>query len=134
MAIITLVLAVVARRWPAGPLDVQVHDKYVVLTPSLVLLFISGFLALFSLIYYLVPPNPTAAAVHFSVTFVGLLGTCFSIWILRARIGQSPSSGVQPDMGAVMALAVSAVMVMISPALFAVNLVIAVSKRLRASS
>ncbi len=132
-AIVLSVMAPLARIWPRGPLDLQLHDTYFVVAPGRVLGGMALLAALFAVVYYFIPMSPRISKIHFWLTLTALLGFWISFYAFEHLIVRVTSSRAEIP-GAVSAMAafvVSGALLVASPAIFALNLVLALLGRYR---
>jgi len=132
-AIVLAVAACFARSWSRGLLDLQLHDIYFVVAPSLVLVGMALFAALFAVIYYFVPMSPRASKTHFWLTLTALLGFWISFYVFGHLIARVTSSHAEipAAVSSMAAFVVSAALLAASPAIFAFNLIVALLSRHR---
>lgn len=100
-------------------LDLQIHNTYFVVAPTIACLGMSALLGVFAATYSLVLANRKATAWHFWITTVGviLFWISFLCWG-RFAAQQQPS---QYLITAALTFAVATLMVMISPVMFLAN-------------
>jgi heme/copper-type cytochrome/quinol oxidase subunit 1 len=79
--------AILARNWTPGHiLDLQIHDTYFVVAPSLFLFVMYLFAALFAVAYELIPTNPRAVRGHLWLTVIGLAWFWVSFYIVELLV------------------------------------------------
>jgi heme/copper-type cytochrome/quinol oxidase subunit 1 len=113
----------------AAVFDRQIHDTYFVISPAPVSLAMAFFLAVCSAAYYFIPMNPRAIGLHFWVTSVALTLFCtsFYLWGYLGLRSAHPTATLSFGL----AFIASALIVRVSPAVFAMNLLLAISRRHR---
>ena len=112
-------------------MDVYVHDTYSVLTPDRVFFVMAAFCGMFAAAYAAFPMNLRAAAWHFWVTVGGIAGFWLSFYAWGYLIAQrSVSQSIAPHLETATAGAfvLSFVVMLFSPAIFAVNFTFAMGK------
>jgi uncharacterized membrane protein len=130
---IALLLVAALSRVPAfrGGVDLSVHDTYFVLSPDRLFFVMAVFCGLFAAAYAAFPMNPRAASWHLWVTVIGIAGFCVSyyIWahLIAERIG-SQSISARLETTTAVAFVLSFVILLFSPAIFAVNFTFAMGK------
>jgi heme/copper-type cytochrome/quinol oxidase subunit 1 len=135
IAVILFATAILTRNWTPGQiLDLQIHDTYFVVAPSLFLFVMCLFAALFAVTYELIPTNPRAVRGHLWLTVTGLGLFWISFYVVELLVERTMnrhSATPAEQLGALLAFVVSNGVVLLSPVFFIVNLAIAISKRLR---
>jgi heme/copper-type cytochrome/quinol oxidase subunit 1 len=128
-ASVLVLLAFLSKLWEArSGFDLQIHDTYFVISPAPLSLAMAFFLAVCSAAYY-IPMNPRAIGLHFWVTSVGLtlFWTSFYLWGSLGVRSAYPTATLSFGL----AFIASALTVLVSPAVFAMNLLLAISRRHR---
>jgi heme/copper-type cytochrome/quinol oxidase subunit 1 len=126
-ASVLVLLAFLSKLWEArSGFDLQIHDTYFVISPAPVSLAMAFFLAVCSAAYYFIPMNPRAIGLHFWVTSVGLtlFWTSFYLWGYLGVRSAYPTAALSFGL----AFIASALIVLVSPAVFAMNLLLAISR------
>lgn len=128
LAVLALPSRILASR---HGLDISVHDVYFVLSPDRVFFVMAAFCGMFAAAYAAFPMNLRASAWHFWVTVGGIAGFWLSFYVwgyLLAR--QSTSQFIAPHLETVTAVTfvLSFIVMLFSPAIFAVNFTFAMGK------
>jgi len=111
--------------------DLQVHDFYFVLSPDRVFLVMAAFSGMFAAAYAAFPMNRRAAGWHFWVTVSGITGFWISFcWWTYFVAQRASAQSISPRVETVAALAFvfSFLLLLFSPAIFAVNFTFAMGK------
>jgi heme/copper-type cytochrome/quinol oxidase subunit 1 len=127
-ASVLVLLAFLSKLVGGAVFDLQIHDTYFVISPAPLSLAMAFFLAVCSAAYY-IPMNPRAIGLHFWVTSVGLtlFWTSFYLWGSLGVRSAYPTATLSFGL----AFIASALTVLVSPAVFAMNLLLAISRRHR---
>jgi heme/copper-type cytochrome/quinol oxidase subunit 1 len=127
-ASVLVLLAFLSKLVGGAVFDLQIHDTYFVISPAPLSLAMAFFLAVCSAAYY-IPMNPRAIGLHFWVTSVGLtlFWTSFYLWGYLGVRSAYPTATLSFGL----AFIASALIVLVSPAVFAMNLLLAISRRHR---
>jgi heme/copper-type cytochrome/quinol oxidase subunit 1 len=128
-AAVLVLLAFLSKLVGDAVFDLQIHDTYFVISPAPVSLAMAFFLAVWSAAYYFIPMDPRAIGLHFWVTSVGLtlFWTSFYLWGYLGVRSAYPTATLSFGL----AFIASALIVLVSPAVFATNLLLAISRRHR---
>jgi heme/copper-type cytochrome/quinol oxidase subunit 1 len=112
-----------------GGVDLSLHGTYYVFPPSLVCLMMAALLGLFAGAYSIFPFSPRAAAWHFWLTAASIAVFWFSFYLWGAwsgaRLGtQALTSPSTPALETAIAatFVLSTLVVLLSPAIFVMNL------------
>ena len=126
------VLAVPSRILSArSGLDLQVHDFYFVLSPDRVFFVMATFSGMFAAAYAAFPMNLRAASWHFWVTISGITGFWVSFWWWSYFLVRRTSAGsisTRAETAVAAAFVFSFLLLLFSPAIFAVNFTFARGK------
>jgi hypothetical protein len=128
LALLALPSRILASR--AG-IDLYVHDTYSVLTPDRVFFVMAAFCGMFAAAYAAFPMNLRAAGWHFWVMVSGIAGFWLSFYAWGYLLAQrSTSQLIAPHLETVTAVAfvLSFIVMLFSPAIFAVNFTFAMGK------
>lgn len=130
-AIVLAVMSPLARNWPRGAFDFQLHNTYFVVAPGLVLIAMALLAGLFALLYYFVPMSPRVSKIHFWLTATALFAFWISFYVFERLMVRVTSSHAEIP-GAVSAMAVfvvSAALLAASPVIFAFNFAVVLLSR-----
>jgi hypothetical protein len=114
-----------------GGVDLAMHDTYFVLSPDRLFFVMAAFCGLFAAAYAAFPMNQRAANFHFWVTLTGIAGFWISFYawahlIAERSTGQSIGSRFETTIA--VAFVLSFVVLLFSPAIFAVNFTFAMGR------
>ncbi len=116
---------------PGSGIDLGMGDTYFVLSPDKVFFVMAAFSGLFAAAYAAFPMNLRAAGWHFWVMVSGVLGFWISFCAWGYVFGQrSTGQSVAPHLklATMLALNLSFLVMLFSPAIFAVNFTFAMGK------
>ena len=129
-AVLLLFVLLFKSKVISTSIDISVHDTYFVFSATSVCLLMATFLSLFAAVYAIVPTNPRVTSWHLWVTMGGIIAfwISFSLW---ARMLMQPHStgatGTTLAIAAGLAFVLSVLVLLISPAIFVVNIVLALA-------
>jgi hypothetical protein len=130
--VVLALLALPARILsPGSGLDLGMGSISFVLAPDKVFLVMAAFSGLFAAAYAAFPMNRRAASWHYWVTVGGIVGfwISFVAWgYLFAEQSAGQSAAPQSRLAAMLALNLSFLVMLFSPAIFAVNFTFAMGK------
>jgi heme/copper-type cytochrome/quinol oxidase subunit 1 len=130
---VVLALLALASRFLAAHagVDFQLHDTYFVLSPDRVFWVMAAFCGMFAAAYAAFSMNLRAAAWHFWVTVVGIAGFWLSFYAWGYLVAQRVSSEpIAPhlELATAVVFVLSFIVMLFSPAIFAVNFTFAMGK------
>src|SRR3981081_789789 len=121
-AVLLLFVLLFKSKVISTSIDISVHDTYFVFSATSVCLLMATFLSLFAAVYAIVPTNPRVTSWHLWGTMGGIIAfwSSFSLW---ARMLMQPhSTGSTLEIATGIMFVVSVLVILISPAIFAVNI------------
>jgi len=132
-SVVLFIFAFIARVWPPGGMDLQVHDTYFVLSPSSVFLGMAFSVAIFATTYCVLSASPGAASWHFWLTALGLAAFWISSYLWGHVLMRHATAQADPrlEVGLGIAFLASGLILLGSLAMFAVNVLVALLARLR---
>jgi hypothetical protein len=130
-AVVLLVFALwFRRRLLPGGVDLYVHGTFFVLSSTSVCFLLATFLCLFAAAYSVFPINTRATVWHFWLTTIALavFWVSFCFWAYISREGTVVSRGSSLELAIASIFVVSILVLLISPALFVVNVTLALAR------